>query len=106
MHLHAVISRFRLAVVLAGLALGCGSGSSSEGDGIGVVRAIGTDRGTITIEHGDIPGLMKAMTMTFHAESPALLEGLAPGQAVDFHVREEAGGRYVLTRIAPFGDAR
>jgi Cu/Ag efflux protein CusF len=92
------ITRFASACGLA-LLLACGGGTPGEGHG--TVRGVDAARGQVTIEHGDIPGVMKAMTMTFHAESPALLEGLAPGQAVDFHVREEAGGRYVLTRIAP-----
>ena len=53
----------------------------------------------MTLDHEDIPGLMKGMTMTFHAD-PSLLGGVAAGQEVDFRVREE-GGRYVVTRIEP-----
>jgi Cu/Ag efflux protein CusF len=92
------IARFAGACGLA-LLLACGGGTPGEGHG--TIRGVDAARGEVTIEHGDIPGVMKAMTMTFHAESPGLLEGLAPDQEVDFHVREEAGGRYVLTRIVP-----
>jgi Cu/Ag efflux protein CusF len=62
-----------------------------------VVVSVDPAQGEITLEHGDIPGLMKGMTMTFHAE-PALLAGVVTGQEVDFRARPEAG-RYLVTAI-------
>ena len=43
-----------------------------------------TDAGRVMIEHETIPGYMAAMTMPFTAVNPAELNGLAPGDAVQF----------------------
>ncbi len=40
--------------------------------------------GTLTVEHEAIPGYMAAMTMPFTAKDPAELDGLTPGDAVQF----------------------
>ena len=91
--------RFVLALAL-GLALpvfGCGGGGD-EATSRGSVVAVDAAKGEVTIDHEDIPGLMKAMTMTFEAD-PALLAGIEAGQRVEFRVRYE-GGRYEVTRIA------
>lgn len=77
----------------------CGGGSDS-GQGSGVVRGIDTANAQITLEHGDIPGLMKAMTMTFEVADPTLLEGVEVGSEVDFRVRY-ADGKYTVTEIDP-----
>jgi Cu/Ag efflux protein CusF len=78
----------------------CGGAAEGPQPGHGTVRAVDAAAGTVTLQHGDIPGLMKAMTMTFDVATPSLLEGLAPGQVVDFRVQEQEG-RYVVTEIAP-----
>ena len=78
----------------------CGGSGSSDHSGHGKVVAVDPAKGEITLDHDDIPGLMAGMTMTFHAE-PALLAGVEAGQEVDFRVREEGAGRYVVTAIEP-----
>ncbi len=91
------------AVLLAAAiaAVACGDGTPAGGHpGHGVVQSVDAGAGEVTIDHGDIPGLMKGMTMTFHVSDPALLEGIWPRQEVDFGVAEE-GGRYVVVRIEP-----
>ena len=77
------------------LALACGG---SDPAGRGVVVSVDRVNGGITLDHEEIPGLMMAMTMTFRAD-PALLAGIEVGQQVDFRVREEGVGDYVLTAI-------
>ena len=77
----------------------CGGGSDS-GQGSGVVRGIDTANAQITLEHGDIQGLMKAMTMTFQVADPKLLEGVEVGNEVDFRVRY-ANGEYTVIDIDP-----
>ena len=86
-----------LLIVLALVLAGCGGASDHPGHG--VVVSVDAAKGEVTLDHEDIPGLMKGMTMTFQAD-PSLLGGVAAGQEVDFRVREE-GGRYVVTRIEP-----
>ena len=87
-----------LALLLALPSVGCGGGGD-EGASRGVVVAVDADRGVVTLDHEDIPGLMKAMTMDFRAD-PALLAGIEAGQSVDFRVRY-ADGAYELTAISP-----
>ena len=73
--------------------------------GRGIVRAIHPQRGEVVIEHEDIPGLMLAMTMPFEVADPALLEGLSPGQTVDFVITLEAGIHRVVSLAPAAGPA-
>lgn len=81
----------------AALALACG-GDVESGEGTGVVRALAADGSTVTLEHGDIPGLMRAMTMEFAVAKPELLRGVEVGDGVDFHL-VYAEGRYTITEL-------
>jgi Cu/Ag efflux protein CusF len=94
----------RAAVVVVALVLasaGCGGGAEvQKGSGEGTVVAVDAARGEIALDHGEIPGVMGAMTMSFSVSDPKLLEGVAPGQSVSFDV-EHAGGKYLVTGIRP-----
>jgi Cu/Ag efflux protein CusF len=81
----------------AALALACG-GDAEQGEGTGVVRALGAGGATVTLEHGDIPGLMRAMTMEFAVAKPELLRGVEVGDSVDFHV-VYAEGHHTITEL-------
>ena len=62
-----------------------GPRAAKHGQGIGVIKAIDTKKGTLTIQHGPIPTVSwPAMTMTFKATPPALLTGLKVGQTIGF----------------------
>jgi Cu/Ag efflux protein CusF len=90
-----------LLATALGLLLACGGGGQpGTYRGQGVVRDVKPEARQVVIEHEDIPGLMRAMTMGFDVEDPALLEGLSPGQAIDFDVVYE-DGRYRVTAIVP-----
>lgn len=55
----------------------------------------------VTINHQPVEGLgWPAMSMTFQAQDPAMLQGLQAGSAVQFSFRQE-GEQYVLTEIRP-----
>lgn len=97
----------RLRTALPALALlllvaACGGAGTSSGTGRGTVVAIDVAAGEITLDHGAIPGLMEAMEMSFPVSDPKLLEGLAPGQQVEFDV-EYAGGMYTVKGVRPAG---
>ncbi|MBM4382619.1 MAG: copper-binding protein [Deltaproteobacteria bacterium] len=88
-----------LALALAGALLAaCVGGAANEGDGTGVVRAIAPDGARVTLEHGDIPGLMQAMTMDFAVAQPAQLAGVEVGETVEFHLVYD-GGAYTITEL-------
>lgn len=92
-------NRFWTAVMCACLAWGCSEGGDDGGHpGHGVVRDVDPSAGRVTIAHGDIPGLMKAMTMTFDVADPAALEGIEAGDRVDFEL-VYAQGHYTVTGI-------
>jgi Cu/Ag efflux protein CusF len=82
-----------IAIALAALAA-CSKGETGHGEGV-VLQT--HDDGRIVIEHGDIPGVMKAMTMEFEID-PGLLKGVESGDRVSFTVAAE-GGRYHVTAI-------
>ena len=89
------------------------SGCTNEPDRIydfkGRVVAIDAGGKTVTIEHEDIPGLMRAMKMPFTAEDPKLVEGLVPGMAVEGKLKV-VSGKYLLTELkrkaGPIGPER
>jgi Cu/Ag efflux protein CusF len=63
----------------------------------GHVTVITADR--VTISHGPVGGLgWPAMTMTFQAGSPAMLQGIGVGDPVAFQFRK-SGSDYVLTAL-------
>jgi Cu/Ag efflux protein CusF len=80
----------------------CLSGCSGEPERIydfkGHVVSIDGGGTTVTIDHEDIPGLMRAMKMPFNAADPKLLEGLVPGMPVEGKIKV-VSGKYVLTEL-------
>ena len=52
----------------------------------GTIVAVDLEKQTVTIDHGEIKGLMSPMTMTFPVESPELLQGTTPGDRVTFRL--------------------
>ncbi|MES1157113.1 MAG: copper-binding protein [Alphaproteobacteria bacterium] len=56
--------------------------------GSGVITAIDPISYTVTISHGPIAAInWPAMTMTFTAQDPAILKGLAVGDHVSFQLK-------------------
>ncbi len=92
--------RWPLATLALSLALlGCGGDpAGTPKPGHGVVRGVDPQASQVTIEHGKIPDLMLAMTMPFSVDDPAILEGVAVGDEVDFLVKQD-GDRLVVTQI-------
>jgi Cu(I)/Ag(I) efflux system periplasmic protein CusF len=94
-----MIRRCALALALVLSLAGCKPHVPS-GTGKGTVAGVDVGKGEITLDHGDIPGVMGAMTMTFSVRDPKLLEGVAPGARVEFDVVHEKDD-YVVTAIRP-----
>lgn len=67
----------------------------------GEVTAIAGDQ--VTISHGPVEGIgWPAMTMTFRAGSPDMVQSISVGDRVSFAFRQD-GGAYVLTSLAKDG---
>jgi protein SCO1/2 len=95
-----------IGMVAALFVLGCKDGGSErakptadkEYDIRGKVVAMNPAKPAVTLDHEDIPGLMKAMQMEFAVENAKLLEGIKAGDAV--HGRLKKGGSgYVITHL-------
>jgi Cu/Ag efflux protein CusF len=86
----------RMLAAAAALAALAACSKAETGHGEGVVLATHED-GRIVIEHGDIPGVMKAMTMEFEID-PELLKGIESGDRVVFAIEAE-GGRYQVRAL-------
>lgn len=94
--LRSTIARVLVAggIVLAA----CGGAVEATRSAEGVVRQVDRENAQITIQHGEIEGLMKAMTMTFDVSDPSLLQGIDDGDEVRFGIRY-ADGAYTVTAI-------
>jgi len=58
----------------------------------GTIVSVDPAKHLLTINHGDIHGLMGPMTMAFPVASPALLTGIAPGDRVRFTLERSPQG--------------
>jgi Cu/Ag efflux protein CusF len=69
--------------------------------GTGVVEAVDSAKGTVTIKHQAIASIhWPAMTMTFKAEPPSLLQSVKVGEKVNFTLHP-AGANSTVTAIEP-----
>ncbi|UJM92071.1 copper-binding protein [Rhodanobacter denitrificans] len=73
----------------------------ADAQGTGTVKAIDTAKGTITLQHEAIAAVgWPAMTMTFKADPPALLQKVKVGDKVQFTLHP-AGMASTVTSITP-----
>ena len=79
--------------------------------GVGVVTAIDPAGGSLTLDHGEIKGLMPAMEMMYRVDPRSLSEGLRNGDKIEFavdaqdlhHPRREADRAREVTPRIPSG---
>ncbi len=72
--------------------------AAKTGKGVGEITAIDTQAHTVTIKHGAIPEIgWPAMTMTFAATPPSLLDGRKVGDTVRFDVSLSDAGASVTS---------
>jgi Cu/Ag efflux protein CusF len=69
----------------------------------GIVQVLAPEINRIFIDHGDIPGLMEAMSMAFEPADPKMFNGLAPGDEVRFTLQRK-GERLMLVAIEKGGN--
>jgi protein SCO1/2 len=92
------------AIALLMLACDGGDGGPGRYAAHGVVEDVDLANGQILIDHGDVEGLMPAMTMNFAVSDRSLLEKLAPGQVIDFKIHF-TGRSYEVVDATVVGDA-
>ncbi len=92
----AIWAAFAATLALAA----CSDPRPTDHPGHGIAVEVDLVAMTVTLDHEDIPGLMKAMTMTFAVAPDVELESIAAGSEVEF-VLQFAGDTLMLTRIEP-----
>jgi Cu/Ag efflux protein CusF len=65
----------------------------------GEVVAVDLKQSLVTLDHEDVPGLMKAMKMDFRVEDPKLLEGIKAGDQVQGRLKKGESG-LVITELS------
>lgn len=60
------------------------------------VVAVDLTKNTVTLDHEDIPGLMKAMEMKFPVENPKVLEDIKPGDQVQGKLKVKSGDHVIV----------
>lgn len=82
--------------------LGCGSREDPPKEKLypmtGVVVEIDPAKQWVTVDHDNIPGLMKAMRMKFVVGEPEILEDIAVGDELICSLKVTADGQYVLVQ--------
>jgi Cu/Ag efflux protein CusF len=75
--------------------------ANQTAQGTGVVEAVNTSKGTVTINHQAIASIhWPAMTMTFKANPPSLLKNIKVGEKVNFTLHP-AGMNSTVTTLTP-----
>src|SRR4051794_7844535 len=92
---HFWLAVLAMPLVLAGCQDGAtGKKAATDGgyDVKGKVVAVDPVKPAVTLDHEDIPGLMKAMTMEFRVEDPKALEGIKAGDQVRGRLKKAESG--------------
>jgi protein SCO1 len=86
------------AVVFSWLVVGVGCGQPAPHNSYslhGQILAIDAPHKSLTIKHGDIKGLMPAMTMPYSVKDDRLLSGIAAGDLIDATLVIESNDAYL-----------
>jgi peroxiredoxin/Cu/Ag efflux protein CusF len=89
-------------LVILSLIAGTGRHAEARFEGEGRVVALDEAKGTVTLDHGPIPGLMPAMRMAFPVREVKLLRGIKVGEVVRF-LLESRGPEWMITTVQQVG---
>jgi Cu/Ag efflux protein CusF len=93
---------FSALLFFALIGAGCQSAPEKHYPLQGEVISVEPQRGTITLKHGEIPGLMPAMTMNYVVGDPAQLAPLKPGDKISADlVVSDSKGRLEKIALLP-----
>ena len=93
----SILSTLSILAVVSVVTVAC---DGSAPTGTGEVVALDEPLEHVTIDHGDIKGLMPAMTMRFPVRSPDVVTGIEPGMHVRFEL-ERDGEQLIVTKVVP-----
>jgi len=94
-------------LIFAGFAAGCQSAPEKHYPIQGEVISAEPAKKLITVKHGDIPGLMPGMTMTYQVAEPKQIETLQPGDKITADlVVSDSKGRLEKIELVSKGDGK
>jgi protein SCO1/2 len=94
-----------LIIVFSALLAACGSRSPNRTYAVeGQIIALTPDRNEATVKHGEIKGLMPAMTMPYKIKEKAELDAVKPGDIIDATLVIVENDAY-LTKVRRIGEA-
>lgn len=84
------------------------AGAGPSFDGQGRITAVDPGRGTVTVDHGGIAGLLPATQSEFPVQSAGLVDGVRPGDRVRFTLSagDESHGLLTITSLTAESPAR
>ena len=78
---------------------GAKKSESKSHHAMGVVKSVNAEKGTVSIDHEAVASMQwPAMTMSFKAKDKKALQGLKPGQKIEFDFVQQ-GKEYVITKV-------
>jgi protein SCO1/2 len=96
-----------IVLIGAGFGAGCQSAPEKRYPIQGEVISMDAGKKLITVKHGDIPGLMPAMTMTYQVAEPIQIETLQTGDKITADlVVSESKGRLEKIVLVSKGDGK
>ena len=94
-------------LICLGFAAGCQSAPEKHYSIQGEVISADPAKKLLTVKHGDIPGLMPAMTMSYQVAEPKQIEALQPGDKISADlVVSESKGRLEKIVLLSKGDGK
>ena len=79
--------------------------AANEYSAQGTVNAVKSADGKLNISHGDVKGLMGAMTMDFKVADPAMLDDVEAGSNINFTLEEDKKGNLTITDLEVTGSS-
>ena len=96
-----------VVLICAGFAAGCHTAPEKHYPIQGEVISADAAKKLLTVKHGDIPGLMPAMTMTYQVAEPKQMETLHPGDKITaILVVSENKGRLEKIAVVSKGETK
>ena len=79
------------------------SAASGVFHGVGIIKAVDSAKGWLTLDHEAIDGFMGAMQMMYRVEPPRLTVGLRVGDRIAFDID---AGRYAIVGVNVLNSAK
>lgn len=95
----------KVVVFISAIVFSTSVWAAGEFSAQGTVNAVKSADGKLNISHGDVKGLMGAMTMDFKVADPAMLDDVEAGSNINFTLEEDKKGNLTITDLEVTGSS-